>query len=69
MARIVGSAGRFGVRYGKKIREAVSLMERKQNVDQQCPYCKKSSCKRLSKGVWKCKKCDKKFTNQTYYIK
>ncbi|PIU76137.1 50S ribosomal protein L37ae [Candidatus Pacearchaeota archaeon CG06_land_8_20_14_3_00_35_12] len=68
MTRIVGASGRFGVRYGKKIREAVAAVEKKQRIKQRCPFCKKYTCKRLSKGIWKCKSCKKKFTAQAYYL-
>jgi len=64
----VSSAGRFGVRYGKKIRENVLLVERRQKKKQECPFCKKIA-KRLAKGIWQCKKCKKKFTGGAYYLK
>jgi len=68
MAKKIGTAGRFGVRYGKRIRELVSSVERKQRKKQKCPYCKKLSSKRLSKGVWLCKSCNKKFASRAYYL-
>jgi len=64
----VSSTGRFGVRYGKKIREEVLLVERRQKQKQKCPFCKKN-VKRLAKGIWQCNKCKKKFTAGAYYIK
>lgn len=65
----VGSAGRFGSRYGKRLREAVISIERKQKQKQQCPYCKKLAVKRVAKGIFKCKSCDKKFASNAYYLK
>jgi len=65
----VSSAGRFGARYSKKIREAVITVEKKQRKKQACPYCKRLKAKRISKGLWECKRCDKKFTGGAYYLK
>jgi len=63
-----GSAGRFGARYGKKVRTRIVAVEKKQRKRQTCPYCKKEGIKRLSKGIWKCPKCEKKFASDTYYL-
>ena len=64
------STGRFGARYGKRIRDSMVAVESKQRVKQKCPFCKKPGAKRLSKGVWQCtrKKCNKKFASGTYYL-
>ncbi|HLC77531.1 MAG TPA: 50S ribosomal protein L37ae [Candidatus Nanoarchaeia archaeon] len=62
------AAGRFGARYGKKVRTKLNLIEDKQRKKQKCPYCGKLGVKRLSKGIWHCKKCDKKFASDTYYL-
>ena len=64
----VAQAGRFGVRYGKKIREAVISIEKKQRAKQKCPYCSRLSAKRIAKGVWECKFCGKKFAGAAYYL-
>lgn len=62
------SAGRFGARYGKKIRDRLVKVEVKQRKKQLCPLCKRTGAKRLSKGIWQCSKCDKKFAAGTYYL-
>jgi len=62
------ASGRFGARYGKKIRDKLVQVEDKQRKKQICPFCKKIGLKRLSKGVWECKKCSKKFASDVYYI-
>ena len=62
------SAGRFGARYGKKVRVKLVKIEEKQRKKQKCPFCKKLGVKRLSKGIWHCKKCNKKFASNTYYL-
>ena len=40
------SAGRFGARYGKKVRDKLVQVESKQKIRQQCPFCKKFGVKR-----------------------
>jgi large subunit ribosomal protein L37Ae len=64
----VKSAGRFGARYGKKVRVKLVKVESKQRLKQKCPFCSKLGVKRLSKGIWKCSKCDKKFASDTYCL-
>jgi len=62
------SAGRFGARYGKKVRARLVKVEEKQRKKQKCPFCKKLGVKRLSKGIWSCQKCKKKFASSTFYL-
>jgi large subunit ribosomal protein L37Ae len=62
------SAGRFGARYGRSVRGKLVKVEEKQRKKQICPYCKKAGVKRLSNGIWMCKKCDKKFASNTYCL-
>jgi large subunit ribosomal protein L37Ae len=64
----VKSAGRFGSRYGKKVRTTLVKVESKQRLKQKCPFCSRKGVKRLSKGIWKCSKCDKKFASNTYCL-
>jgi len=62
------SAGRFGARYGKKVRAKLVKVEEKQRKKQTCPLCERKGVKRLSNGIWYCSKCDKKFASNTYYL-
>ena len=62
------SAGRFGARYGKKVRANLVSVEKKQRIKQKCPYCEKSGVKSISKGVWHCRKCGKKFASRVFYL-
>jgi len=64
----VKASGKFGARAGSKVRERYRDQEQKQRKRQACPYCKKGTAKRLSKGIWLCGKCGKKFTSGTFYI-
>ena len=62
------AAGRFGARYGKKVRARVVQVEDKQHLKQKCPHCKYSGVKRLSKGIWLCPKCKTKFAGDVYFL-
>jgi large subunit ribosomal protein L37Ae len=64
----VGPTGKFGVRYGKKVKGAYMAVEKKQRSRQKCPYCKRLTAKRTSKGVWACKFCGKKFAGGAFYL-
>ncbi|MDD4353128.1 MAG: 50S ribosomal protein L37ae [Candidatus Nanoarchaeia archaeon] len=63
-----GSAGRFGPRYGTKIRRTVKNIEIEQHKDQMCTVCKTGTMKRLSKGIYVCKKCNAKIAGKAYTL-
>jgi large subunit ribosomal protein L37Ae len=65
----VGRAGRFGSRYGRKVKQMVSKIEKIQKQKHICPKCKMPYVKRISKGIWQCKKCGTKFAGPAYYPK
>lgn len=65
----VGSAGRYGPRYGRRIREIVAKIEVEQKKRQTCPACKMPYVVRVSAGIWKCKKCGAKFAGLAYQPK
>ncbi len=62
------AAGRFGARYGRRVRAKLVKVEDKQRKKQNCPFCERSGVKRLSKGIWECSKCGKKFASNTYSL-
>jgi large subunit ribosomal protein L37Ae len=62
------SAGRFGARYGKKVRAKLVKVETKQRIKQTCPFCQKKGVKMVSNGIWNCSKCGKKFASDTYHL-
>jgi large subunit ribosomal protein L37Ae len=64
----VGSAGRFGARYGRKTRQRLTTIERKLKQWHKCPYCTKKRVKRISMGIWGCKSCLSKFTGRAYTL-
>ncbi len=63
------STKRFGPRYGPRLKNKNAQIEAVQRSKQTCPYCKKQAVKRMSTGIWHCRKCDKKFTGKAYSIK
>ena len=63
----IGSAGRYGVRYGQKDRSKVAEIEKMQKQSHVCPRCGMPKVKRLSSGIWLCKKCGKKFAGHAYW--
>jgi len=62
----VGAAGRFGPRYGRKIRDSVRKVEEKSKAKHSCPQCGKISLKRVSTGIWECTKCKTKLAGGAY---
>lgn len=62
----VGSAGRFGVRYGRTLKLKLTAVEKIQKKAHNCPTCMKPSLKRISSGIWKCKKCGTKLAGKAY---
>ncbi|MBN1763022.1 MAG: 50S ribosomal protein L37ae [Methanomicrobia archaeon] len=60
------SAGRFGVRYGRKIRKAITAIEDRTRAAHTCPRCERPAVKRIGTGIWKCAKCGYTFTGGTY---
>lgn len=66
MTKKVGSAGRFGARYGRRTRHKIVDIEKRQRKKQKCPHCNKLQLKRLASGIWQCKKCGAKFAGGAY---
>ncbi len=62
----VGSTGKFGARYGWGVKVAFGKIEKKQKAIYVCPSCKKMALKRLSVGIWQCRKCNVKFAGGAY---
>ncbi len=63
----VKSAGRFGARYGLKLRKKLIEVENKQKKKHECPSCKKKGLKRIASGIWECPKCGNKFAGKAYF--
>lgn len=65
----VGTTGKFGVRYGMRIRRRYREIDEKMRAPHKCPVCEKIAVKRVSSGIWKCRKCGAKFTGGAYLPK
>jgi large subunit ribosomal protein L37Ae len=65
----IGSVGRYGTRYGTKTKKIIAKMEKKQKERKTCPYCERKTLKRVSTGIWYCKKCKTKFAGAAYLPK
>ena len=64
-----GITGRYGSRYGARIRKRVKTIEEKMKMGQKCPKCETKTMKRLSTGIWECKKCRAKTTGGAFDMK
>jgi large subunit ribosomal protein L37Ae len=62
----VGSTGRFGARYGRRVKVVLKEIEKKQKALYVCPSCKRKALRRISAGIWKCRKCNAKFAGGAY---
>jgi large subunit ribosomal protein L37Ae len=62
----VGITGRFGARYGTKVRKRVKTILEGLSTFHKCPRCATKSVKRVSTGVWTCRKCGHTFTGGAY---
>ncbi|MGC9310998.1 MAG: 50S ribosomal protein L37ae [Candidatus Aenigmatarchaeota archaeon] len=63
----VRAAGKFGPRYGKKLRVNYNKQFEAAKTKYACPNCsKEKSVTRVSFGVWECKNCKTKFASGAY---
>jgi len=62
----VGPAGRYQARYGVRSRTQVRNVEIIQRSKHICPTCGHQKVKRVSAGIWQCRKCQAKFTGGAY---
>lgn len=64
--RKVGSSGRFGPRYGTRVRARVKSVEERAKGFHRCPECESKKVKRVGSGIWECKRCGTKFAAKAY---
>ncbi len=62
----VGIAGRFGPRYGVKIRRRAKEVLEEKSRWHVCPQCNHVAVRRVSTGVWRCRHCDYTFAGGAY---
>jgi len=67
--RKVGITGRYGPRYGVKIRKQIKSVSRHRAKSQRCPECQADAVKRVASGIWKCNHCKLKFAASAYSIR
>jgi len=61
-----GSIGRFGPRYGVKIRRRILEVEVGQKGSHPCPRCQAVGVRRVGSGIWKCRHCGLTFAGGAY---
>ena len=62
------STGRFGPRYGSRLKDKFCEIETRQKKLYKCPLCFKDRVKRLYVGIWYCTKCKTKFAGKAYSL-
>ncbi len=62
----VGVVGRFGPRYGVRIRRRVQEIEEARRASHVCPKCQAAAVRRRSSGVWQCRHCGHVFAGGAY---
>jgi large subunit ribosomal protein L37Ae len=62
----IGAAGKFGPRYGTKLRKLVSDVERKLKQPHKCPSCGAMKVQRVSTAIWQCRRCGVKIAGAAY---
>lgn len=53
----VGITGKYGTRYGAKLRKQVKAIEILQRTKYICTFCGKNSIRRSAVGIWRCRAC------------
>ena len=62
----VGPSGSFGARYGTVARKRYSTIVTEMRAPHECPQCHITGVKRLSVGIWLCRRCGFKFAGGAY---
>jgi large subunit ribosomal protein L37Ae len=66
--KIPGAVKRFKARYGRTPKLKFGEIEKEQRKLHKCPYCSNVKVKRISVGIWQCRKCNAKFTGKAYTV-
>lgn len=66
--KILKAGNRFGARYGRRNRDRFAKIEHEQRKLHMCPSCHADKVKRVSLGIWACKKCGLTFAGKAYTI-
>lgn len=57
----VKSTGRFGTRYGARLRKRIREIDETVKTRHRCPRCRLIKIEQKSVGIWECRKCNYKF--------
>ncbi len=59
---------RFGVRYGRTVKQKLAKIEASSKAKHKCPFCAAQKVKKKQAGIWECAKCGKIFTGRAYEL-
>ncbi len=62
----VGAAGRFGPRYGTRVKKRLKAVEQEMRRPHRCPNCGALRLRRVSTAIWQCRRCGAKFAGAAY---
>ena len=62
----IGTSGRFGARYGSSLRKRLTKIEVDMKKAYECSSCGSVRVKRVSVGLWRCRKCGFTFAGGAY---
>jgi large subunit ribosomal protein L37Ae len=65
-AKKLGPVARLGVRYGGTVRRRLAEIEIEMKKPHKCPTCGANAVKKVSVGLWGCRKCGYTFTGGAY---
>jgi large subunit ribosomal protein L37Ae len=63
-----GSVKRFGPRYGRTLKDRLSVVEQEQKKNHRCPYCTYDRVRQLTVGIFLCTKCGSKFASKAFTV-
>ena len=65
----VGSSGKYGPRYGRRSKKVSASIEAKLKQKHECPNCERKTLRRITAGIWECRKCKLKTIGGAYQPK
>ncbi len=61
-----GSTGKFGPRYGVKVKDTIKEIDKAKQKEYECPRCNHVRVERESSGIWECQRCGLIFAGGAY---
>lgn len=59
----------WSIRYGVSLRKRQAAISKEKKTQYTCKVCGKDAVKRISTGIWKCKRCGATFAGGAYNLK